>query len=684
MPRFYISTPIYYVNALPHLGTFYATVVADALARYHRARARSRGEDPKRSVFFLTGLDEHGQKVERIAREKGMDLQAYCDAIAAKFVETWDRVGISRDRFIRTTDADHVAAVTEMWRRMQANRDAGGKPDIYEAEYDGMYCVGCEEAKSDDDVIVENGEKLCPIHRTPVELIKEKNYFFNLPRYASKLLRWYAEESDGKSPVQPISRLNEVREFVKGGLRPFSVSRAAVKWGIPVPDDGQQTVYVWIDALTNYVTALGGPEAVKRGDGNGAFWPFSHHLIGKDLLRFHAVYWPAMLWSAGLQPPKQIFCHGFLNVKGQKISKSMPATRVDPNVIADELGVDPLRYFVLREYALGGDGDFTYEALFQRYESDLGNDLGNLLNRTLSMAHRSLGAHLPAVRPRSDPPEPYIQLMAVVLDAGPNVNHAWEEFSPSKALDETWRMIRAANIYIDQSAPWKLAKSGDLKALTEVLANACEVLRRAALLVAPAMPEATREILRQLGRGEDEGGWPDPSWVGWPGATLAKPKPVFPRIEPERQAELIARWVPPGEASSPAATSTPMAVASAGSTPGDGAGAAAPAAVAIDDFAKIDLCAAKVLAAEVVPKADKLLKLTLDVGEAEPRTVVSGIAPAYTPETIVGRTVIYFANLAPRKIRGVVSQGMILAAGDAEVLGLSALDREVPPGTRIR
>lgn len=664
MSRFYITTPIYYVNALPHLGTFYATVVADALARYHRARATSRGEDQKKSVFFLTGLDEHGQKVERIAREKGMDPQAYCDGIAAKFVETWDRVGISRDRFIRTTDDDHTAAVIDLWQRMQANRDVDGKPDIYEAEYDGMYCVGCEEAKTDDDVIVEGGQKVCPIHRTPVEHIKEKNYFFNLPRYAPQLLRWYAEESDGRFPVQPISRLNEVREFVKGGLRPLSFSRAAVKWGIPVPGDGRQTVYVWIDALTNYVTGLGGPEAVKRGEGNGAFWPASHHLIGKDLLRFHAVYWPAMLWSAGLEAPKQIFCHGFLNVKGQKISKSMPATRVDPNAIADELGVDPLRYFVLREYALGGDGDFTYEALFQRYESDLGNDLGNLLNRTISMVHKFIGPALTAQPPRHN-----VEASQILESA----QTAWDGFSPANALEAIWRLVRAYNRKIDDDKPWVLKKNNQTAALVEVLADCCESLRWAALMVAPAMPQAAKEILRQLGREKDEGTWPT-TW-GWPGGTLTNPKPIFPRIEPERQADLIARWVP-ADASTSVSTPAPVSGLATPASP--------PADIAIDDFAKIDLRAAKVLAAEIVPKSDKLLKLTLDVGEAEPRTVVSGIAPAYTPETIVGRTVIYLANLAPRKIRGVISQGMILAAGDTDVLGLSGLDKDVPPGTRIR
>jgi methionyl-tRNA synthetase len=639
MPRFYITTPIYYVNALPHLGTFYTTVVADALARYQRAR---HGQE---NVFFLTGLDEHGQKIERIARERGMDPQSYCDGIAARFEETWKQIGITNDDFVRTTQPRHRTAVAEMWHRLQK--------DIYEAEYDGMYCVGCEEAKTEDDVVAEGGRKLCKIHLTPVENVKERNYFFRLSAYADKLLAWY-----DTNPVRPASRLNEVRSFVTGGLRDLSISRRAVKWGLPVPNDPSQTIYVWIDALTNYLTVLGGPDAVAAGQGKAAFWAASHHLIAKDILRFHAVYWPAMLMSAGLPPPKQVFCHGYLTVKGQKISKSMPATRVDPLAIAAEIGVDPLRYFVLREYTFGGDGDFTYEALFQRYQSDLGNDLGNLLNRTLSMVRKYLGDKLPA----SPADNPTAQELLQLAQA------AWESFNPSGALEATWRLIRAHNQKIDEEKPWVLHKNGQLDRLTAVLAGCCEALRWAALLVAPAIPSAAREILRQLGRPQDEGSWPS-TW-GWPGGTVAEPTPVFPRVEPDRQVALIAKWMPAPAEAPPAAAPAPAAP-----PPGD---------VSIDDFAKIDLRAAKVLNAERVPKADKLLKLTLDIGAAEPRTVVSGIAPAYTPETIVGRTVIYFANLAPRKIRGVVSQGMILAAGDEEVLGLSALDKEVAPGTKIR
>jgi len=674
-PRFYITTPIYYVNATPHLGTFYTTVVADALARFHRAT----GDD----TFFLTGLDEHGQKIERIAAERGIALQDYCDGVAAQFQETWKRAEISNDDFVRTTSARHKKAVAEMWDRMEK---AG---DIYQAEYDGMYCVGCEDWKSEDDVVVVNGEKVCPIHQRPVERVKEKNYFFRLSKYADYLLGLY-EQPGGF--IRPESRKNEVASFVRGGLRDLSISRMkkSVGWGIPVPNDPEHTIYVWIDALTNYLTVLGGPNALAAGSVAAERWAACTHLIAKDILRFHAVYWPAMLKSAGLPPPKGIFCHGYLTVKGQKISKSMPATRVDPMTIAADLdavagtnvGVELMRYFVLREYSLGGDGDFTYESLLQRYESDLGNDLGNLLNRTVNMAHQYLDGRVDAWDGASDG-------MSHILSAANATRELWERFMTGGAMDTLWESVRAVNRYIDAKKPWVVAKQeaqsnpgGRSAAINEILAHCCAWLRAIASMVAPAMPEVAKKILRQIGRPEDEARhWPSDFREFWPGGTMAKAEPMFPRLDAEKKAALIAKWLPP-EAPPAAATAKPEAKA-APAAPAAHTATTAPEAIEIADFEKIDLRAARVLTCERVPKTEKLLKLTLDLG-AEQRTVVSGIAGAYAPEALIGRTVVYLANLKPAKLRGVVSQGMILAAGDAEVLALTALDKDVPPGTKIR
>ena len=554
---FYVTTPIYYVNSVPHLGTFYTTVVADALARFHRARGQDdrAGDSP---TFFLTGLDEHGQRIERIARDRGVPPQAYCDEVAAKFQATWRRAEISYDNFIRTTEERHRLSVTETWRRLV------NKGDIYAADYEGLYCDGCEEWKTDDELVVEGGVKICPTHRRAVEKVKEKNYFFKLSAYQQRLLDFYAAQPQF---VRPESRLNEVRSFVAGGLRDLSVSRMSVKWGIPVPEDPAHTIYVWIDALTNYITALGGPRAVEDDPRARQLWAASHHLIAKDILRFHAVYWPAMLMSAGLPTPRSVFCHGYLTVKGQKISKSIPATRVDPNLIADDLGVDPLRYFVLREYTFGADGDFSYEALLQRYESDLGNDLGNLLNRTVSLARQLPTA--PILPPHSphggDPVSDEEQgLRQACLTAPADAAAAWEDFAPARALEAVWALIRRANAYVDRTAPWKLAKAGNWEELGRVLSNTCEAIRRVAMMVVPAMPSASREILAQIGRQDDYGHWPETRWSGWPGGSLDDPRPVFPRLDPDRQAALINKWV--GQAAPPAtaaATATPAAGARA-------------------------------------------------------------------------------------------------------------------------
>ena len=487
---------------------------------------------------------------------------------------------------------------------------------------------------------------------------------------------------------------------MRGGLKDISVSRLkkSVGWAIPVPGDDNHTVYVWIDALTNYLTALGGPNAVAAGGDAGATWAASHHLIAKDILRFHAVYWPAMLKSAGLPPPGGVFCHGYLTVKGQKISKSMPATRVDPMLIADDLGVDPLRYFVLREYTLGGDGDFTYEALLQRYESELGNDLGNLLNRTVSMARQFLTnaevrAHEFKGGKHDTPSEPSKEFVRVMVNGA---KEHWKRFAPSQALDATWELVRSANRYIDKHKPWELAKGTSAeKDLHDVLAACCAILRITAHLIAPAMPDTARRILKQIDIPTDkaEAIWRNPDeCFTWPGGRMQEPEPLFPRVLPRlgpdkdaKKQELIAKWLPPDSVVPPPVVTSAPTVPAATSTAVTSASATAVDAGAIEKaaFDRVELRAARVLACERVPKTDKLLKLTLDIG-TEHRTVVSGIAGAYDPEALVGRTVVYLANLKPAKIRGVVSQGMILAAGDANVLALCALDRDVPPGTRIR
>ena len=649
---FYVTTPIYYVNAVPHLGTFYTTTVADAFARYHRAR--------RHETYFLTGTDEHGQKIERMAREQGKSPKDYCDGIVAKFKEVWAQAGISYDRFIRTTDPDHRASVEAMWKRMQANGD------IYKADYDAMYCVGCEGWKTEEEVVEQDGAKVCPLHGKPVERVREENYFFRLSRYADRLLALYEQPGF----IRPETRKNEVTEFVRSGLKDLSISRATVKWGIPVPGDPGHVVYVWLAALTNYVTALGGPDRILSDGRAQTLWGACTHLIAKDILRFHAVYWPAMLMSAGLPPPKGVFCHGYITVKGQKISKSLPATRVDPSLIAESIGADPLRYFVLREYTLGNDGDFSYEALFQRYESDLGNDLGNLANRTISMA-RQLGESFDEpCRPSYSGGDPLSEESLIMRRCAQDMTAAasksWEDMQPSRALEATWAMIRAGNVYLDRTAPWKLMKAGQVAELREVLVNTCELIRRAAQMVAPAMPEASRELLRQIGREQDYGLWPSEEWGGWPGGKLGEPRPIFPRIEPDRQREMIAAWLDQ--------TPPPKHVTAPGGGPNG--------EITIEEFAKLDLRSAKVLAAEAVPKTDKLLKLVLDLGYDQ-RIVVTGIAGAYQPADLVGRSVLYLANLKPAKIRGVVSQGMIMAAS-SDPLSLAIFDRDVPPGTRVK
>jgi len=645
MSAFFISTPIYYVNDAPHVGHAYTTIIADALARYQRARGRR--------SFMLTGTDEHGQKIVTAAQKVGKSPKSFADDVVVRFRETWKHLLIDNQGFIRTTDPIHADVASELWKRMEA---AG---DLYLGDYEGWYCIGCEAFYTEAQLDPGN---ICSIHKTPVTRVKEPSYFFRMSRYQERLLEHIEKHPEF---IQPETRRNEVASFVRSGLRDLSVSRTTFNWGIPVPGASPHIMYVWFDALVNYISALGGPGAPLYEE----FWSSAVHLIGKDIVRFHAVYWPTFLMSAGLPLPRTILTHGWWTVRGEKISKSMPATRVDPNLLAADIGPDALRYFLLREVPVGADGDFSYEALIGRLNSDLANDLGNLLNRTLAMLDKYVGGIVPSASPALDASGPHAEIAALARRAKEETEKHFEAFAPSRALEAIWELVRGANRYVDAAAPWALVKDPSRRVeLDHVLHTFLEAILWSALLVWPVMPGKAAEILTQIGLPASRAGtWPE-SWNSElpSGGRIARGAPLFPRIDEPRAAELLARWIPADALAAPPAPAP-----------------AATPVIQYDDFAKLDLRVATVLEAEAVPKADKLLKLTLDLG-AEKRTVVAGLAEAYSPAALVGQRVIFLANLAPRKIRGVESQGMVLAAGEEKVLALSAVDREVPAGTKIR
>ncbi len=649
------------MNDVPHLGHAYTTIVADALARFHRARGVR--------TFMLTGTDEHGQKIEEAATRKGKQPIDLADEVVERFRETWKRMEIANDDFIRTTQDRHKAVVTEVWRRIAANGD------ITLGSYDGWYCVGCEGYYPESQLDEGN---LCPTHKTPARWVSEPSYFFRMSKYQDRLLEHIEKHPDF---IRPENYKNEIVSFVSSGLRDLSVSRTTFKWGIPVPDDPAHVIYVWIDALTNYLSALGGLDS----EPNSTFWPADCHLIGKDILRFHAVYWPCMLMSAGLPLPKTIFSHGWWTVRGEKISKSMPATRVDPNLLADDIGADALRYFLLREVPLGLDGDFSYEALLGRYNSDLANDLGNLLNRTLTMAAKFCDRRVPPTHADLAEAELHAGLRETATTCARDAAALFEDYAPSRALESIWKLVRETNRYVDTSRPWALAKDEGKRAeLEHTVRSFLEAIYWIARMVAPVMPVKSAEILAQLGFADEAiseslNSWPDPERFNRDlpdGLVLGRGKPLFPRLDEKQQAALLARWIP-DDAKAPTkepAASTSQAKKEPEERP----------LISFDDFQKLDLRVAQIRTAEPVPKTKKLLRLELDLGDLGARTVVAGIAEAYEPADLVGRKVVFLANLQPATIRGVRSEGMILAAGDKKVVGLSALDRDLPPGTVIR
>ncbi len=660
MTRSYFTTPIYYINARPHIGHAYTTMVTDALARARRLR----GDE----VFFLTGTDEHGQKVERAAQKAGIETRAFADEVAAAFRQMCVDLHISNDDFIRTTEPRHHRAAQAIWRRVAA---AG---DIYKGDYEGWYCTVDEIFVPETQLV--NGT--CPTCGGKVERLKEESYYFRLSKYQQPLLDFYAAHPDF---LQPHFRLNEIRAFVEGGLQDLSVSRTSFRWGVPVPDDPAHVMYVWFDALTNYLTALGygadGPNRVAD------FWPNVTHLVGKEIIRQHALYWPAFLMSAGLTPPTRIIAHGWWLMGGAKMSKSVGnvARYQDYTKV---FGVDGLRYFVMREMPLGLDANFSDEGLLARFNADLANDLGNLVSRATTMIHRYCGGVVPAPGTVAELEEGLTTEAAAVIA---DVLAALARGQTSAALQRPWELVRSVNQYIVRREPWTLAKTGKRADLETTLYHAADMLRVIAALVEPVMPSTVGRIRAMLGVGPD-------TWVGLApgtlkaGATLGPTEPLFPRIE--LTVEDLRAMSNPETPSPVPAPATPAAVAVPAPVPvapaaTPAAAAAAPEGVArigIDDFMKVELRVAKVLEAEAVPKSKKLLKLTVDAG-SETRTILAGIAEAYTAEQMVGRTIVIVANLEPRKLMGIESNGMVLAASVENGLPtLVSVDNV--PGARVR
>ena len=660
--RAYHTTPIYYVNSSPHVGHAYTTLAADALTRARRLLGQE--------VFFLTGTDEHGQNIERIARERGIGEQQHCDEYAARFRALWQTLDVRYDDFIRTTEERHVRGVLALWQRLTAATGPDGQRAIYRGTYAGWYCPRCEGFKDEEDL--RQPGHVCPDHELPCEWTEEQNFFFRLSAYAG----WLEEEiRSGRLKVEPDARRNELLSVIGQGLKDFSVSRARVKWGIPVPEQPDHVLYVWVDALSNYVTALG---LADEGPRYRQFWAGGGerlHLMGKDIIRFHCLYWPALLKAAGLPWPSRIAAHGFITKNGRKLSKTT-GNVIDPEALVAEHGPDAVRYFLLREGTYGQDWDFTDQAFVTRFNADLANDYGNLVSRALTMVGKYCGGRVPA-RPAG--PGGAAEAFEQRLQAGAGhftgpVLQRYEALDFSGALAETWTWIAQLNQRIVAVEPWVLAKDPSRKGELEAfLYRLLEGIRLATALVSPVMPRAAGRVLGMLGLERRE---PQPADLAWgrlePGAPLGAVEPLFPRLEKEKSVS--------DQNDKPVAAPVPEPAPAAAPAPAPEAG---PVQVTIDDFGKLDLRVARVLAAERIPKADKLLKLQVDLG-SEQRQVVAGIAEAYTPEQLVGRQVVLVANLKPAKLRGVESQGMVLAASLDGKAVLCGFDRDVPPGTKVK
>ena len=665
-PKYYLTTPLYYTNGLPHIGHTYSTIVADVIRRYKRMR----GFD----VTMTTGADEHGVNVERSAKKAGMSPQEFSTSIAVQWKKIWDDFGIAGDEFIRTTDERHHRTVQWLFKRC---RDNGY---IQKGSYTGQYCI------YDNAYVVEAGPgDPCPDCGRPTETVTEENYFFKLSEFQQKLLDFYAANPDF---IKPESRRNEVLSFVQGGLRNLSITRTTIKWGIPVPGEAPHVFYVWFDALIGYLSAVGGPDYDQRG-----LWPADLHIVGKEIIRFHAVYWPAFLMAADLPLPRQIWAHGWLLFDSEKMSKSK-GNVVRPRPIVEVLGIEPLRYYMLREIVFGQDGGFSYDALVSRYNADLANGLGNLASRTLTMIERYFGGEIPQPIVASGERKYLPGTAEFASEALTKITQLYEKLAFSLALEAIWELVASLDKYLTVEKPWTLAdKPEDRARLGNVLYTAAEGLRIIAALAHPVLPLSTQKIWQQLGL-TGQLGDVQLDLLSWgqlkPGTKIAKPEGIFPRVEKSQTIERIEAMeqeqnkpsTPP--AASPAASPAPAAAPAAAA-----AAAAAPAAgtpkIGIEDFAKVEMKVGLVKSAERVAGADKLLQLQVDIGD-EVRQIVAGLALAYKPEDLVGRKVVVVTNLQPRKLRGVESNGMIVAAsaGPDGSPVLAGFLEDVPVGARLK
>ena len=633
---YYITTPIYYPSSNLHVGHTYCTVMADAMARFKRLC----GYD----VRFLTGTDEHGQKIETLAKAKGVTPQAYVDEVVDGIKKLWKTMEISYDDFIRTTEPRHVKRVQKIFMKMYENGD------IYKSEYEGLYCTPCESFWTESQLV--NG--CCPDCGRPVQAAKEEAYFFKLSKYADKLLDLF--EKDPKF-LQPESRRNEMTSFIKQGLDDLCISRSTFDWGIPVPIDEKHVIYVWLDALTNYITALGYPDEPELYE---KYWPANVHLVGKEIVRFHSIIWPAMLMSAGLPLPKQVLGHGWLLLGGEKVSKSKAAKAadvVDPVILIDRYGIDALKYFLLREYTFGQDGVFTNEVMLKRMNYDLANDLGNLVSRTVSMIEKYCGGYVPEANTSDSTDE---DLKAVAIGAASKVEEQMDKFSFNMALEEIWILVRRANKYIDEKMPWALAKEPERKAeLDTVMHNLAEAIRIISILIEPFMHTTSKEIRKQMGLWYSEAVWEDAfAFDMMNGEQVKKGSAIFPRLDIEKELSELAKLSTAGEAENIPLKLKPE--------------------ITYDDFDKIDFRVGTIVKAEKHPKADKLLVFQIKMG-TEMRQVISGVAEDFTPQEMEGQKVIVVANLKPRQLRGMESAGMLLFAENGkrcEIVTTKAPDGE--------